>query len=65
MYSIKCLKFFFIYFDYSVFVVLNVGWKVDGYFWIRKGDYLNDIMYYVEIEEGKNVYKKDIEVIKY
>ena len=65
MYSIKCPKPSPIHFSYSVSAVLNVGWKADGNSWIRKGDYLNDTSHHVEIETGKNVYKMDIEVIKY
>ena len=65
MYSLKCPKPSPIHFDYSVSAVLNVGWKADGHSWIRKGDYLNDTTHHVEMEEGKDVYKMDIEVIKY
>lgn len=65
MYSIKCAKPSPIHVDYSVSAVLNVGWKADGDSWIRKGDYLNDTRHHIQLEEGKNFYKVDIEVIKY
>ena len=65
MYSIKCPKPSPIHFDYSVSTALKVEWKGDGHSWIREGDYFNDTSHHVKIEEGKNVYKKDIEVIKY
>lgn len=65
MYSIKCPKPSPIHVDYSVSAVLNVGWKADGDSWIRKGDYLNDTMHPVQIEEGKDFYEVDVEVIHY
>lgn len=65
LYSIKCPKPSPIHVDYSVSAVLNVGWEADGNSWIRKGDYLNDTRHHVQMEEGKNFYRVDIEVIKY
>ena len=65
LYSIKCPKPSPIHMDYSVSAVLNVGWKADGNSWIRKGDYLNDTSHHVELEDGKDFYRVDIEVVKY
>lgn len=65
LYSIKCPNPSPIHVDYSVSAVLNVGWKADGNSWIREGDYLNDTRHHVQMEEGKNFYRVDIEVIKY
>lgn len=39
--------------SYSVFVILNVGWKVNKEVWIKLGDYMIDIYYGVRIEDKK------------
>ena len=50
---------------YSVSAVLNVGWKANGDEWLRKGDFLTDTVLPVKIEEGKDDYTADIELVKY
>ena len=65
MYSVTCLKPASIQGRYSVSAVLNMGWKANGNEWIRRGDYFNDTTQPVELEDGKDFYKVDIEVVKY
>lgn len=65
VYCIKCPMPSPIAPDYSVSAVLNVGWKCDADSWIRKGDYLTDTRHPVHIEDRKNCYKVDVELVKY
>lgn len=65
MYSIKCPMPSVIAPDYSVSAVLNIGWEPDADSWIRKGDYLTDTRHPVHLVEGVNVYKVDVELVKY
>ncbi len=53
--------------DFSLGAVINNGWIATdgGDEWIRVGDYLNDTMHGVDLQEGKTHYTKDIEVIHY
>ena len=64
-YSIKCPMPSPIAPDYSVSAVLNVGWTRDQDSWIRKGDYLTDTIHPVQLVDGENFYKADVELVKY
>ncbi len=52
---------------FSLGAVLNNGWIATegGDEWLRQGDYLNDTMHHVDLQEGKTHYMKDIEVVHY
>lgn len=64
-YSITCPKPSQLHPFHSVSAVLNVGWKPDpkGNSWCRKGDFVTDTMFGVELEENKNEYEKDFHLI--
>ena len=64
MYSITCIKPWFVD-RYGVSVVLNMGWKPYDKNWIRKGDYFSDTTHRVQLDDGKDSYKVDMEVVKY
>ncbi len=53
--------------DFSLHAVINNGWIATegGDEWLRQGDYLNDTMHGVDLQEGKTHYTRDIEVIHY
>lgn len=50
----------------SVSAVLNVGWKPDpkGDSWCRKGDFVTDTNFAVDLEDNKKDYKVDFHLIE-
>ena len=52
---------------FSLAAVLNHGWIASegGDEWLRQGDYLNDTMHDVDIQDGKTHYTKDVEIVHY
>lgn len=50
----------------SVSAVLNVGWKPDpkGHSWCRKGDFITDTNFAVDLEKNKKEYKVDFHLIE-
>ena len=61
-YTIKCKKQNLPHGN-SVSAVLNMGWEPDGDHWIQKGDYLTDTTHRVKIEDGKDMYYADINLV--
>ena len=51
--------------DYSVSAVLNISWERTTDSWIRRGDYLSDMMHHVLLKDGVSLYKVDVELIHY
>ena len=51
--------------SFSVSAVLNNGWKGSGDEWIRRGDYLTDTSFHVDLKKDQNEYRTDIHMIHY
>lgn len=64
-YEIKCKKPNGRGSFYSVSAYVNVGWKKYGDNWIRKGDFMTDTNFNLDMKPKKNLYKLDITLVKY
>ena len=65
-YTIICKRPELAHSFYSISAVLNTGWKpTDKDDWLRRGDYFNDMFWRVHIKNGKSLYERNIQLIKY
>lgn len=64
-YIIECPKPEHCHPFYTVSAVFNVGWKPgpNDNSWCRKGDFITDTMFHVDLQENKNEYKVDFHLI--
>lgn len=65
-YTIICKRPELAHTFYSISAVLNMGWKpTDKDDWLRRGDFFNDMFLRVHIKNGKSLYERNIQLIKY